>query len=142
MEWLTGLSGIENGLKFRIAHFLRPHLVDLDPSFKGWPWRPDNASWIEPTAHALVASESGVPKQAATRELRERIESGERMLLDRRCSDGGWNYGNRSVLGVELAVLSRDDGAGVDRARRAATDLAGSIKFARHLLGRRQVAAG
>jgi hypothetical protein len=26
----------------------------------------------------------------------------ERMLLDRRCRDGGWNYGNRRVLGADL----------------------------------------
>ena len=24
------------------------------------------------------------------------------MLLDRRCRDGGWNYGNRRVLGADL----------------------------------------
>jgi hypothetical protein len=24
------------------------------------------------------------------------------MILERRCSDGGWNYGNRKVLGTEL----------------------------------------
>jgi hypothetical protein len=27
---------------------------------------------------------------------------GERMMLGRRAKDGGWNYGNRSVLGHEL----------------------------------------
>ena len=26
----------------------------------------------------------------------------ERMLLDRRCRDGGWNFGNRRVLGADL----------------------------------------
>jgi hypothetical protein len=27
---------------------------------------------------------------------------GEKMILERRCSDGGWNYGNRKVLGTDL----------------------------------------
>jgi hypothetical protein len=27
---------------------------------------------------------------------------GEKMILERRCSDGGWNYGNRRVLGEDL----------------------------------------
>jgi hypothetical protein len=27
---------------------------------------------------------------------------GEQMLLERRCRDGGWNYGNRRVLGTDL----------------------------------------
>jgi hypothetical protein len=101
VAWLVGTSGIENGLQFRIAHLLRPSVVELDPSFKAWPWRPGNASWIEPTAHALVALKkaSGAAKSKG---LRARIESGEKMILERRCSDGGWNYGNRKVLGTEL----------------------------------------
>jgi hypothetical protein len=98
---LLRTAGIENGWQFRIAHFLRPSVVELDPSFEAWPWRPGNSSWIEPTAHALVAL-----KHAATvfddQRLHERVAQGERMILDRRCSDGGWNYGNRKVLGADL----------------------------------------
>ena len=101
LEWLTATSGIENGLRFRFAHFLRPSVVDLDPSLKAWPWRPGNASWIEPTAHALVALKKA--RSAGTRpRIEARIRMGEKMILDRRCGDGGWNYGNRKVLGTEL----------------------------------------
>ncbi len=31
-----------------------------------------------------------------------RIDEAERMLLDRVCQTGGWNYGNSNVLGQEL----------------------------------------
>jgi hypothetical protein len=31
-----------------------------------------------------------------------RIEAGEQLLLDRVCSVGGWNYGNRQVYGHDL----------------------------------------
>src|SRR4051812_44511574 len=55
LQWLLDTSGTENDLKFRIVHFLRPSVVELDPSFKAWPWLPGTSSWIEPTAHALVA---------------------------------------------------------------------------------------
>jgi hypothetical protein len=34
--------------------------------------------------------------------LRERVQLGEKMLLDVRCKDGGWNYGNRTARGDEL----------------------------------------
>jgi hypothetical protein len=99
--WLLATAGVENGWQFRIAHFLRPSVVELDPSFEAWPWRPGNSSWIEPTAHALVALKKSATVLEDTR-LRDRISQGEKMILERRCSDGGWNYGNRKVLGAEL----------------------------------------
>src|SRR5438105_1892006 len=40
VQWLLDTAGSENSLKFRIAHALRPSLVELDPSFKAWPWLP------------------------------------------------------------------------------------------------------
>jgi hypothetical protein len=101
VAWLLDTVGIENGWQFRIAHFLRPSVVELDPSFEAWPWLPGNSSWIEPTAHALVALKK-TAKALDDPRLRDRISQGEKMILDRRCSDGGWNYGNRKVLGVDL----------------------------------------
>src|SRR5258706_12097465 len=102
VNWLLASAGIENGLKFRIAHFLRPSIVELDPSFKAWPWRPGNSSWIEPTTHALVALKKAAQFGDRRAEIGERIRMGESMILERRCSDGGWDYGNRKVLGAEL----------------------------------------
>ncbi len=99
--WLLDTAGIENGLQFRLAHLVRPSVVELDPSFKAWPWRPGTVSWIEPTAHALVALKKA-SKAVDDSRLRGRVEMGEKMILERRCSDGGWNYGNRKVLGVDL----------------------------------------
>jgi hypothetical protein len=101
VKWLLETSGSENGLKFRLVHKLLPAVVELDPSFKAWPWRPGNSSWIEPTAHALVALKKASRAYTGSL-LHERISAGEKMLLERRCSDGGWNYGNRKVLGTEL----------------------------------------
>jgi hypothetical protein len=75
--------------------------VELDPSFKAWPWLPGCSSWIEPTAHALVALKK-VSKALPEARVEDRIRMGEKMILERRCSDGGWNYGNRKVLGTDL----------------------------------------
>jgi hypothetical protein len=106
IAWLTATSGIENGLEFRLAHWINPSTVELDPSFKAWPWLPGCASWIEPTAHALVALKkaAALPGYAVPQNspVRDRIAMGEKMILERRCSDGGWNYGNRRVLGEDL----------------------------------------
>lgn len=75
--------------------------VRQDPSLQAWPWMAGTFSWVEPTAWCLLA----LKRQAAARtspRLRARIEQAERLLADRACPGGGWNYGNGSVLGQEL----------------------------------------
>jgi hypothetical protein len=101
VAWLLDVSGIENKWKYRMAHFISPSIVELDPSYKAWPWLPGCSSWIEPTAHALVALKK-VSKALPEVAVRDRIGMGEKMILERRCRDGGWNYGNRKVLGTDL----------------------------------------
>jgi hypothetical protein len=101
VAWLLDTSGIENRLKYRMAHFISPSVVELDPSFKAWPWLAGCSSWIEPTAHAQVALKK-VSKALPEIPMQDRIGMGEKMILERRCSDGGWNYGNRKVLGTDL----------------------------------------
>lgn len=101
VEWLLGVAGKENGLLFRVVQKLRPGIVELDSSVKAWPWRLGGSSWIEPTAHALVALKRSAAAAGQAR-VRERVAQGERMILDRKCIDGGWNYGNRKVLGHDL----------------------------------------
>src|SRR2546423_1157271 len=67
----------------------------------GWGFFPGKQSWLEPTAHALVALKK-VAKARVNVVVQNRIAMGEKMILERRCSDGGWNYGNRKVLGTDL----------------------------------------
>lgn len=72
-----------------------------DNTLQGWPWVRDTFSWVEPTAWALLAlklegralgSVVGGPRQ----------DEAERLLLNRVCVGGGWNYGNASTLGQDL----------------------------------------
>jgi hypothetical protein len=131
VDWLLNTSGIENGLRFRFAHMLRPSVVELDPSLKAWPWRPGNSSWIEPTAHTLVALKKA-SKARSDSLLRERIGMGEKMILERRCSDGGWNYGNRKVMGTELPSYPETTAlALLGLAGNPALDLAGPLAMAK-----------
>ncbi len=62
-------------------------------SLKGWPWKEGTSSWVEPTAHALIALKKASAHLPSS-EIEERIRSGEALLLDVRCKDGGWNYGS------------------------------------------------
>lgn len=76
-----------------------PDLV-LDPRIPGWPWFPDSFSWVIPTAHAVLALKlAGYGSHA-------RVLDGEKLLLDRVCQGGGWNYGNREVFGQILEPMA------------------------------------
>jgi hypothetical protein len=107
VDRLLQICGAEGTLIQRFAHWLRPENNESDPRLQGWPWRPDTSSWVEPTAHTLVAlrrAQAGYARLpgAKAKLLQDRIRMGEQMLLDRRCRDGGWNYGNRRVLRTDL----------------------------------------
>ena len=69
-------------------------------SLKGWPWKQGTSSWVEPTAHTLIALKKAYTALPAP-EVTERIRSGQALLLDVRCKDGGWNYGSAWTLGED-----------------------------------------
>ena len=65
-------------------------------SIQGWAWVDGTFSWVEPTAWAVISlRRQGLDGNA-------RCVDGLRLLVDRQCSDGGWNSGNPDVLGAEL----------------------------------------
>jgi hypothetical protein len=101
LGWLAEAEGAGAHVLQRIAGWLGVEpAVELDYELTGWPWASGTFSWVEPTSLALIAFKSA---DAARRgAASERVSIGERMLLDRACEDGGWNYGNRRVLNVKL----------------------------------------
>lgn len=63
---------------------------------QAWPWVEGTHSWVEPTAINLMAlKRSGQGDHPRSREA-------VGMLVDRVLPTGGWNYGNRIVLGNTL----------------------------------------
>jgi hypothetical protein len=62
----------------------------------GWGWTSNVRSTVEPTSRVLAAVNVLTPADAGTR--REAV----RLLTERQCADGGWNYGNASVNDVDL----------------------------------------
>ena len=80
--------------------FEQTDAIRQDNSLQAWPWLDGTFSWVEPTALALLLIKKcrgGLPAGAA-----ERIAVGERMLIDRVCAGGGWNYGGSNVFGQDL----------------------------------------
>jgi hypothetical protein len=67
----------------------------------GWGWTNDSYSWVEPTARVLLATKVLRPAEGKAR--------GEalRIIRQRQCVDGGWNYGSTVLKGVDLAGFAQ-----------------------------------
>jgi hypothetical protein len=107
VDWLVEVSGAERTVRNRVLYCLGLSVIRQDPNLLGWPWTPATNSWVEPTVHALVALKGalGTLRRMSYRncgEVEARIQMGEKMVLDRRCHDGGWNYGNWMAFGEAL----------------------------------------
>lgn len=99
VQHLLLTDGAERSTTFRIMEFLGVGKIDADTDHAGWPWRHGTSSWIEPTAHTLVALKKA-RKLLKNRRIVYRVREGERMVLTRRCADGGWNHGSPSTFRI------------------------------------------
>lgn len=107
--WLIARSGTRHSLVGRIVYWLTrgedpARVNELDPSIPGWPWANDTFSWVEPTALGVLALRAAVARGAVQdREAAmARVSAAARLFADRKSPGGGWNYGNRRVLGQDL----------------------------------------
>lgn len=104
--WIVERKGRLYPWYTRAFFWLFPDLnpIEMDSGLVGWPWSENTFSWVEPTAYAMIALRrlrpllSGELATAAD----QRLAEGERLILDRACPGGGWNYGNGRVLDEDL----------------------------------------
>jgi hypothetical protein len=102
MIWLLARKGAQLPWLGRLREFLSGRqVVELDTTLDGWPWAEGTFAWVEPTAWAVMAIKAVWPNRAP-RPAEKRASEGEAMIIDRSCPEGGWNYGNRRVLNVDL----------------------------------------
>ncbi len=85
VDYVAGHQAPRLGFDERFPH---------DPETRGWGWTSRTFGWVEPTARGLLVMKLLRPA------AREQIADGDRVLSDRECRRGGWNYGNREVLGT------------------------------------------
>jgi len=99
-DWVLNAWPAEGTVWWRLRQTLFPsRLARQNSSLRGWNWTPGTASWVEPTAHALIFLRS-LPPDMLPPEAAKRRQLAERMLYDRMCPGGGWNSGNPLVYGV------------------------------------------
>ena len=129
VDWLLNTSGAESAWINRMATRVGLVEPERDVSLLGWPWKPENSAWVEPTSHALLALKKSGIRTAA---VHERVRMGQALLLDVRCKDGGWNYGSRAALHIDLnsypettgiALVGLQGRAGLDKSLELATKL-------------------
>ena len=81
-----------------------PTAADLrqDNSLQGWSWIDATFSWVEPTCWGLLALKKARGAGISDNAMTARIAEAERLLIDRSCRPGGWNFGNALVMGQDL----------------------------------------
>ncbi len=132
VNWLLGISGNESAMWRRALASTGLFPYDRNPAYKGWPWKPNTASWVEPTAHALVALKKASAHFGGD-ELQQRIRLGHAQLRDVRCADGGWNYGSHAALGIDLPSYPETTALAL-LGLQGETDLDKSLATARHMM--------
>jgi hypothetical protein len=130
VDWLLHVVGAEHDVSMRLASFFHVIQTRLDVSHQGWPWRDGNASWIEPTAQTLVAMQK-VTGRYRTAEVEHRIAEGQKLVLSRRCSDGGWNCGNPNVFNFNLPSYPETTGLALVGLQGSPSNLSGALTVAR-----------
>ena len=100
LHWLLNAWPAEGTVWRRWLQTLFPsRAARQNNALRGWNWTPGTASWVEPTAHALLFLRS-LPPDMLPPLAAKRRKLAERMLFDRMCPGGGWNSGNPLVYGV------------------------------------------
>jgi hypothetical protein len=87
----------------RARHVDSTSAIPIDESAVGWAWAKGTTSWVEPTATALWALRLTRPSSVG-------VKDAVALLRDRESVGGGWNYGNRVVLGEELPPFVQTTG--------------------------------
>jgi hypothetical protein len=99
-NWLNETWPAEGNFLWRLRQQQQAHsVVHQDHGLRGWGWTPNTASWVEPTAYALILLQN-IPTRYRPSRAVKRLQMGEKMLYDRACPGGGWNAGNPLVYGV------------------------------------------
>ena len=75
-----------------------------DNALQAWSWIPNTFSWVEPTGWCLLALKKW-SRVAGSAVDGSRVDVAERLLVDRCCATGGWNYGNSNVNGQQLKAF-------------------------------------
>ena len=89
-------------LRYAVSRPGMPLTGSSDPALRaGWSWAVDARSVVEPTSRVLLACKRIRPDDEATR------TGALRLLRERQCADGGWNFGKATDKGSDLGAYAQ-----------------------------------
>jgi hypothetical protein len=135
IAWLVEQTGQESSRLYRLRNFLTTGSVFEPAAHAGWPWFPETASWTAPTAISILSLKKACARRPDP-DIQKRIDEGCQFLLDRRCSDGGWNHGSSEALGYQMDSYPDTTGMALLALRGVPADLEKSLKRAKEHLAR------
>lgn len=99
-QWLAATAGVRVEEPNDRAVVLQR--LGIDSTLQGWPWQAGDASWVHPTALAMLAlAEAGRGEDP-------RVRQGVVYLFDRATPTGGWNIGDPWMLGKQIPATIQD----------------------------------
>jgi Squalene-hopene cyclase C-terminal domain len=107
IDWLMNRTGRESTLVERVRRYLLGMSSEVGEGTNGWPWFPDTAGWVTPTAFSILALQKAAADQPR---VASRISEGKEFLFARICADGGWNHGGAKALGQTAASYTDTTG--------------------------------
>lgn len=105
-------------------------MFKIDSALRGWSWQQGDASWVHPTALAILALVVAGQRDHA------RVREGVQYLFDRATPSGGWNVGNPWMLDKQIPATIQDTAVALRALREAGESvdeprLASAIQFLR-----------
>lgn len=97
LEYVLAHQAPKVGADDRIPH---------DPETRGWGWTSTTFGWVEPSARALLVLKLLRPDTP-------QVADGDAVMSDRECQGGGWNYGNKEVMGKKYEPFLQTTAAGL-----------------------------
>ncbi|MGA3028234.1 MAG: prenyltransferase/squalene oxidase repeat-containing protein [Bryobacteraceae bacterium] len=131
VRWLLSTQGREGNWLARVMAAIQPTGADNDLTHHGWPWLRGTSSWVEPTAQTIVALRLAAAHYPG---VEARVRDAEELILTRKCRDGGWNYGSRRALGIDLPSYPETTALALLGLQARGGELGAEIAHARGLL--------
>lgn len=140
IDWLLGTVGIEGEPLTRALRNVFGKETPYPQNHQGWPWTRGAVSWIMPTVLGTEALRKANQLHPSS-DRQKRVREGEGAVLERRCSDGGWNHGASSALGVDHHSYPETTGMALLCLRHLeASQIAGADEFVLSYLKKRHSA--